>query len=59
MDPSNKIRLVHVTLGRDFGSQIEVVGGLAIGAHVVAKPSDALTEGLEVSPLEPAADKPQ
>ena len=59
VDPSNKIRLVHVTLGRDFGSQIEVVGGLAIGAHVVAKPSDALTEGLEVSPLEPAADKPQ
>ena len=59
VDPSNRIRLVHVTLGRDFGSQIEVVGGLAIGAHVVAKPSDSLTEGLEVSPLEPEADKPK
>jgi RND family efflux transporter MFP subunit len=59
VDSSNKIRLVHVTLGRDFGSQIEIVGGLAIGAHVVAKPSDSLSEGLEVSPSEPEAGKKQ
>jgi RND family efflux transporter MFP subunit len=57
VDSSNRIRLVHVTLGRDFGSQVEIVGGLAIGAHVVAKPSDSLSEGLEVSPLEPEAAK--
>jgi RND family efflux transporter MFP subunit len=58
VDASNRIRLVHVTLGRDFGSQIEIVGGLPVGAHVVSKPSDALSEGLEVTPLEPAAEKP-
>jgi multidrug efflux pump subunit AcrA (membrane-fusion protein) len=53
VDASNRIRLVHVTLGRDFGSQVEVIGGLPVGAHVVAKPSDSLSEGLEVSPLAP------
>jgi RND family efflux transporter MFP subunit len=55
VDASNRIRLVHVTLGRDFGSQVEVIGGLQVGAHVVAKPSDSLSEGLEVSPLAPEA----
>jgi len=53
VDASNHIRLVHVTLGRDFGSQ--VIGGLEVGARVVAKPSDSLSEGLEVSPLAPEA----
>jgi RND family efflux transporter MFP subunit len=57
VDPSNRIRLLHVTLGRDFGSQIEIVGGLPVGAHVVAKPSDSLSEGLEVSPVEAEAEK--
>jgi RND family efflux transporter MFP subunit len=55
VDASNHIRLVHVTLGRDFGSQVEVIGGLEVGARVVAKPSDSLSEGLEVSPLAPEA----
>jgi RND family efflux transporter MFP subunit len=59
VDSSNRIHLVHVTLGRDFGSQIEIVGGLAVGARVVAKPSDSLMEGLEVSPLEAEAGKTQ
>ena len=50
---------MHVTFGRDFGNQVEIVGGLAVGARVVANPSDSLTEGLEVSPVMPEAAKPQ
>jgi RND family efflux transporter MFP subunit len=53
VDSSNMIRFVHVKLGRDFGSQIEIVDGLTPGAHVVAKPSDSLVEGMEVSPIAP------
>ena len=30
---------------------IEIIEGLKAGAHVVANPSDALTDGLEVSPV--------
>jgi RND family efflux transporter MFP subunit len=59
VDSSDRIRLVHVTFGRDFGNQVEIVGGLSVGARVVANPSDSLTEGLEVSPVMPEAAKPQ
>lgn len=51
VDASDHIHLVSVKLGRDFGAQVEVLDGLEPGAHVVAKPSDSLSEGLEVSPL--------
>ena len=52
--PDNVIHYQKVKLGRDFGTQVEVVGGLDDQAHVVANPSDALTEGLVVEPLLPA-----
>jgi RND family efflux transporter MFP subunit len=58
VDDADRIHLVHVTLGRDFGSQIEIIGGLEPGARVVAKPSDSLTEGLEVSPQQDSDAKP-
>jgi len=51
VDDSNHIRLLQVKFGRDFGTQIEIIEGLKAGAHVVANPSDALTDGLEVSPV--------
>jgi RND family efflux transporter MFP subunit len=47
----DKIHLQHVTLGRDFGSQVEVLDGLAPGSRVVAAPRDSLYEGLEVTPV--------
>jgi RND family efflux transporter MFP subunit len=53
VDAANRIRLLHVRFGRDFGNQIEIVDGLAPGVHVVANPSDSLVEGLEVSPVLP------
>ena len=52
VDASDRIHLVPVTLGRDFGSQIEIVAGLEPGTRVVAKQSDSLVEGLEVTPVE-------
>lgn len=51
VDDANRIHLVHVKLGRDFGTRVEVVDGLKAGSRVVANPSDALTDGLEVSPV--------
>jgi membrane fusion protein (multidrug efflux system) len=58
VDSSNRIHLVKVKLGRDFGARVEVLEGLEPGTHVVAKPSDSLTEGLEVSPSEEQPAKP-
>jgi len=57
VDPENKIHQVRVKFGRDFGTLIEIVDGLAVGARVVANPRDSLTEGMEVSPVTPDAPK--
>ncbi len=41
----NRVSLVPVILGRDFGSTVEVLSGLADGASVIANPPDSLVEG--------------
>jgi RND family efflux transporter MFP subunit len=58
VDDSGTIHLVPVKIGRDFGAVVEIIGGLEPGTHVVAKPSDALTEGLQVSPVVAPTTKP-
>lgn len=40
----------NVTLGRDFGREIEVVDGLAEGDTVVVNPGDSVREGMRVEP---------
>jgi len=44
----HRIHLQPVKLGRDFGTQIEILDGLQAGATIVQNPSDALREGAEV-----------
>jgi RND family efflux transporter MFP subunit len=51
IDTGNRIRLVHVRLGRDFGTEIEILGGIARGTRVVSNPRDSLTDGLLVEPV--------
>jgi RND family efflux transporter MFP subunit len=41
----NKVRLRHVELGRDFGTEVEVLGGLAAGDRVIDSPPDSIAEG--------------
>ncbi|MDD3178943.1 MAG: efflux RND transporter periplasmic adaptor subunit [Opitutaceae bacterium] len=53
----NKIHYLKVKLGRDFGTQFEILSGLAVGTRVVANPNDALTEGLTVEPILPTPGK--
>jgi RND family efflux transporter MFP subunit len=50
----NTLHFQKVSLGRDFGTQIEVRAGLAEGSRIVDNPSDALSEGLLVAPVLPA-----
>jgi RND family efflux transporter MFP subunit len=57
VDSGNKLHLIKVKLGRDFGLQVEIAAGLDDGAHVVANPNDALSEGQEVDPILPAPAK--
>jgi RND family efflux transporter MFP subunit len=58
VDSSNKTKLISISLGRDFGSQVEVVSGLNADDKVIVNPSDSVIDGEQVSPAEPK-DSPQ
>ncbi len=45
VDAANRVRLKPVTLGRNLGESIEVLGGVADGDRLVVNPSDSLAEG--------------
>jgi RND family efflux transporter MFP subunit len=47
----NTIHLQAVKFGRDFGTQIEILDGLAENARVVEDPVDTLSEGESVEPI--------
>jgi RND family efflux transporter MFP subunit len=49
----NEAQLVPITVGRDFGSTLEVTSGLSRGDKVILNPSDSLTSG---TPVRIAAD---
>jgi RND family efflux transporter MFP subunit len=44
----NKAQLVPITIGRDFGSTLEVISGLSKADKVILNPSDSLTSGTPV-----------
>jgi hypothetical protein len=49
VDPSNKIRIKPVTLGRDFGAKSQILGRLDLTDRVVQNPTEALRDGMSVS----------
>ena len=53
------VALKPVTLGRDFGSTVEIVSGLAGGESVVVNPPDSLADGQAVTIAPPDPKKPQ
>ncbi len=57
----NKINLASVTLGRDFGGEVEVVSGLNEQDQVVTNPPDSVVQGETVriaQPLAPSSPAP-
>jgi len=50
IDKDNKIHWQRITAGRDFGTRMEVTGGLEENSRVVVNPTDDLSEGLVVQP---------
>jgi hypothetical protein len=50
---------VPVTIGRDFGTTIEVVSGLKGDESVVVNPPDSLADGQSVAVAAPETKKPQ
>jgi multidrug efflux pump subunit AcrA (membrane-fusion protein) len=47
-------KLLAITIGRDYGSTVEVVSGLTADDAVIIDPSDSITDGSPVEIMEPA-----
>lgn len=50
----NKVKLLDVKLGRDFGSTIEVLSGLKASDRVINNPPDSIADGMSVEVAKPA-----
>lgn len=51
-----KVALTRVTLGRDFGKELEVLDGIKIGEELIVNPSDELETGHAVDVLPQASE---
>jgi RND family efflux transporter MFP subunit len=45
---NNRVELRNITLGRDYGSYIEVLAGLQASDRVIVNPPDAISDGATV-----------
>jgi RND family efflux transporter MFP subunit len=52
---NGKAVLAPITIGRDFGTDVEVVSGVGRADDVIENPSDSLTSGAAVHVAEPSA----
>ncbi|HZT78532.1 MAG TPA: efflux RND transporter periplasmic adaptor subunit [Vicinamibacterales bacterium] len=60
LDAANRVKMVTVTSGRDFGDSVEIVAGLKGNERVVLNPPDSLADGQAVRVVQaaqPAAEK--
>jgi RND family efflux transporter MFP subunit len=48
LDSQGRVRLRHITQGRDFGTQIEVLSGLEPTDRLILNPPDSITEDTRV-----------
>ncbi len=49
--PGNLIHFQPIAIGRDFGTEVEIVSGLEGGEQVVVNPTDEVREGAHVKPV--------
>ena len=56
VDSNSVVRLANVTMGRDYGTTVEVVNGLSETDNVILNPSDSLEAGLKVRIAKPGSD---
>jgi hypothetical protein len=52
---NNLVALKTVTIGRDFGTYVEIATGLTATDRVIDNPGDAITAGEAVQVMAPAA----
>jgi membrane fusion protein, multidrug efflux system len=48
VDSNGTVRLADVVMGRDYGTSVEIVGGISATDNVILNPSDSLEPGVKV-----------
>src|SRR3984957_2017509 len=52
--PNNRIELRPINIGRDYGTTLEILGGVSTADRVVINPPDSLEDGQPVNVAQPA-----
>jgi membrane fusion protein, multidrug efflux system len=52
-----RVALKKIVVGRDFGTEVEVVSGLEKDDIVILNPADSLTSGTQVRVVKEVSDK--
>ena len=55
VDKDGKVHLRPISIGRDFGATLEILGGLEVSDQIIINPSDSLEEGQKVRVAKPSA----
>jgi len=58
IDQDGKVHLRPISIGRDFGATLEILGGLEVSDRIVINPSDSLDEGQQVHVAKPSTGDP-
>ena len=48
VDKDCKVHMHPISIGRDFGATLEILGGLDVSDQIIINPSDSLEEGQQV-----------
>jgi RND family efflux transporter MFP subunit len=57
--PDNKVQLRPLSIGRDYGTSLEVLSGLEASDQIIINPSDSLEEGQPVNIAQPSPSQQQ
>ena len=44
----NKVQLRPITIGRDYGTTLEILGGVSLEDRVIINPADSMEDGQKV-----------
>lgn len=55
LDPNNTVQLKTVTIGRDMGSQLQIIDGLNDNDTIIINPNEKIRNGVHVQILDPSS----
>jgi RND family efflux transporter MFP subunit len=57
--PDNKVQLRAINIGRDYGTTLEILGGVEPSERIVVNPPDSLEQGQQVNVAQPTPNRQQ